>query len=130
MSFFHRSGKSDAARGTPGQPQHPELPRCAFCLKEQKDVRMLIAGPSVHICDACVGACVEIIAEDDDGNEFAMHVVEVHDDVVVVDTNHPLAGYTLVWDVTVREVRDATQAEIDRARADAAELDVSPDGTD
>jgi FKBP-type peptidyl-prolyl cis-trans isomerase SlyD len=72
----------------------------------------------------------EIIAEDDDGNEFAMHVVEVHDDVVVVDTNHPLAGYTLVWDVTVREVRDATQVEIDRARADAAELDVSPDGTD
>ena len=65
MSFFHRSGKSDAARGTPGQPQHPELPRCAFCLKEQKDVRMLIAGPSVHICDACVGACVEIIAEDE-----------------------------------------------------------------
>jgi hypothetical protein len=30
----------------------------------------------------------------------------------------------------VREVRDATQTEIDRARADAAELDVSPDGTD
>jgi FKBP-type peptidyl-prolyl cis-trans isomerase 2 len=59
-----------------------------------------------------------------------MHIVEVHDDVVVVDTNHPLAGYTLVWDVTVREVRDATQLEIDRARADAAELDVSPDGTD
>ena len=57
----------------------------------------------------------EIVAEDDDGNEFAMHVVEVHDDV---------------WDVTVREVRDATQAEIDRARADAAELEVSADGTD
>lgn len=72
----------------------------------------------------------EIVAEDDDGNEFAMHVVEVHDDVVVVDTNHPLAGHTLVWDVTVREVRDATQAEIDRARADAAELEVSADGTD
>jgi FKBP-type peptidyl-prolyl cis-trans isomerase SlyD len=72
----------------------------------------------------------EIVAEDDDGNEFAMHVVEVHDDVVVVDTNHPLAGHTLVWDVTVREVRDATQVEIDRARADAAELEVSADGTD
>ena len=72
----------------------------------------------------------EIVAEDDDGNEFAMHVVEVHDDVVVVDTNHPLAGHTLVWDVTVREVRDATQHEIDRARADAAELEVSADGTD
>jgi FKBP-type peptidyl-prolyl cis-trans isomerase SlyD len=72
----------------------------------------------------------EIVAEDDEGNEFSMHVVEVHDDVVVVDTNHPLAGHTLVWNVTVREVRDATQQEIDRARADAAELDVSADGID
>jgi hypothetical protein len=32
--------------------------------------------------------------------------------------------------VTVREVRDASQNEIDRARADAAELDVRPDGID
>lgn len=66
----------------------------------------------------------EILGEDEEGNEFAMHVVEVHDDHVVVDTNHPLAGYTLIWDVTVRDVRDATQQEIDSARADAAEVDV------
>lgn len=64
----------------------------------------------------------EIVAEDDEGNEFTMHVVEVHDDFVVVDTNHPLAGYTLVWDVSIREVRDATPQEIDKARAEAAEL--------
>ncbi len=64
----------------------------------------------------------EIVAEDDDGNEFTMHIVEVHDDFVVVDTNHPLAGYTLIWDVTVREVRDATPQEIEKARTEAAEL--------
>ena len=67
----------------------------------------------------------EIVGEDEDGNEFDMHVVEVHDDHVVVDTNHPLAGYTLIWDVTVREIRDATQQEVDAARADAAELELS-----
>jgi FKBP-type peptidyl-prolyl cis-trans isomerase SlyD len=71
----------------------------------------------------------EIVGEDEDGNEFTMHVVEVHDDHVVVDTNHPLAGYTLVWDVTVREVRDATQQEIDAARADAAEVDIGAQAT-
>ena len=49
-----------------------------------------------------------------------------HDDHVVVDTNHPLAGFTLVWDVTVTEIRDATQQEIDTARADAAELEIGP----
>ena len=68
----------------------------------------------------------EIVGEDEDGNEFAMHVIEVHDEYVVVDTNHPLAGFTLIWDVTVREVRDATQQEIDSARADAAELEIGP----
>ncbi len=64
----------------------------------------------------------EIVAEDEEGNEFTMHVIEVHDDVVVVDTNHPLAGYTLIWDVTIEDVRDATEQEIEAARADAAEL--------
>lgn len=68
----------------------------------------------------------EIVGEDEDGNEFEMHVIEVHDEYVVVDTNHPLAGFTLIWDVTVKEVRDATQQEIDAARADAAELEISP----
>jgi FKBP-type peptidyl-prolyl cis-trans isomerase SlyD len=64
----------------------------------------------------------EIVAEDEEGNEFAMHIIEVHDDFVVVDTNHPLAGYTLVWNVTVRDVRDATPQEIEAARTESAEL--------
>ena len=38
--------------------------RCSFCGKESKDVRKLIAGPDVHICDECVTLCNEIIAED------------------------------------------------------------------
>jgi FKBP-type peptidyl-prolyl cis-trans isomerase SlyD len=72
----------------------------------------------------------EIVGEDEDGNEFDMHVIEVHDDHVVVDTNHPLAGHTLIWDVSVREVRDATQKEIDSARADAAELEIGAGPSD
>lgn len=38
--------------------------RCSFCQKDQNDVRKLIAGPSVFICDECVGVCVDIIAND------------------------------------------------------------------
>ncbi len=38
--------------------------RCSFCGKESKDVKKLIAGPDVHICDECVTLCNEIIAED------------------------------------------------------------------
>jgi hypothetical protein len=38
--------------------------RCSFCDKSQDDVRKLIAGPSVYICDDCVAVCVDIIADD------------------------------------------------------------------
>ena len=43
---------------------HPERLRCSFCRKDQNDVRRLIAGPSVFICDECVDACVKIIADE------------------------------------------------------------------
>jgi ATP-dependent protease Clp ATPase subunit len=34
---------------------------CSFCGKSQDDVKKLIAGPKVHICDECVDACIEIL---------------------------------------------------------------------
>jgi len=37
---------------------------CSFCGKNQEDVKKLIAGPSVYICDECIGLCNEIIAEE------------------------------------------------------------------
>ena len=38
--------------------------RCSFCNKPQREVRKLIAGPNVYICDECVDICLDIIAED------------------------------------------------------------------
>ncbi len=38
--------------------------RCSFCGKSQREVKKLIAGPMVYICDECVGLCNEIIAEE------------------------------------------------------------------
>src|SRR5688572_12914457 len=37
---------------------------CSFCGKSQREVRKLIAGPTVYICDECVGLCHAIIAEE------------------------------------------------------------------
>jgi FKBP-type peptidyl-prolyl cis-trans isomerase SlyD len=62
----------------------------------------------------------EFVAESPDGDEIAMSVVEVRDDLVVVDANHPLAGMTLRYHVTVRDIRPATEDEIQEA---AAQLD-------
>ena len=41
-----------------------DLLKCNFCGKSQKQVRKLIAGPGVYICDECIGLCNEIIEEE------------------------------------------------------------------
>ena len=43
---------------------------CSFCGKSQKEVRKLIAGPSVYICDECVELCFEIINEDFEREDY------------------------------------------------------------
>jgi ATP-dependent Clp protease ATP-binding subunit ClpX len=42
---------------------------CSFCGKSQKEVKKLIAGPTVYICDECIGLCNDIIAEEIAGDE-------------------------------------------------------------
>lgn len=41
-----------------------EILKCSFCGKSQKQVKKLIAGPGVYICDECVDLCNEIIEEE------------------------------------------------------------------
>jgi len=54
-----------------------------------------------------------LTATDDDGQELDFLVKEIKGDKVVVDFNHPLAGKTLHFEVTVREVRAATPEELE-----------------
>ena len=42
--------------------------KCSFCGKGQKEVRKLIAGPTVYICDECVNLCNEIMSEEFDAS--------------------------------------------------------------
>jgi len=41
---------------------------CSFCGKSQHEVRKLIAGPTVFICDECVELCMDIIREETKGS--------------------------------------------------------------
>ena len=43
--------------------------RCSFCSKSQSEVRKLIAGPNVYICDECIEICTDIIDEERDLEE-------------------------------------------------------------
>lgn len=46
-----------------GKPLH-----CSFCGKTQHEVRKLIAGPAVYVCDECVELCNDILREELYGN--------------------------------------------------------------
>jgi ATP-dependent Clp protease ATP-binding subunit ClpX len=50
---------------------------CSFCGKGQEEVRKLIAGPTVYICDECIDLCNDIIAEECDQDEAINSVSSV-----------------------------------------------------
>src|SRR5438045_6989545 len=64
---------------------------CAFCGKSQHEVRKLIAGPTVFICDECVELCMDIIREENksslaksrDGIPTPKEIRKVLDDYVI-----------------------------------------------
>jgi ClpX C4-type zinc finger len=73
------SAKIEAARpraiATPGQEAAmAKTLYCSFCAKSQHDVRMLIAGPGVFICDECVDLCTDI------ADEPLLHLMQGNDE--------------------------------------------------
>src|SRR4028119_406338 len=68
---------------------------CSFCGKSQHEVRKLIAGPTVFICDECVELCMDIIREENksslvksgDGVPTPMEIYEVLNDYVIGQTH-------------------------------------------
>ena len=64
---------------------------CSFCGKSQHEVRKLIAGPTVFICDECVELCMDIIREEtkasglkaSDGVPTPKDICDVLDDYVI-----------------------------------------------
>jgi FKBP-type peptidyl-prolyl cis-trans isomerase SlyD len=55
---------------------------------------------------------MQLNSKDEEGNEFAVHVKEIQDEVIVIDANHPLAGVRLHFDVTIDSIREATKEEL------------------
>ncbi|MES2615358.1 MAG: ATP-dependent Clp protease ATP-binding subunit ClpX [Bdellovibrionota bacterium] len=61
---------------------------CSFCGKSQREVKKLIAGPNVYICDECISLCNEIIAEEmqkDDAAQISEGVPTPHEIKRVLD---------------------------------------------
>lgn len=72
----------------PSMQESAELLKCSFCGKSQKQVRKLIAGSGVYICDECIELCNEIIEE-----ELAAGVTPAGEDA---DLPHPAAITTFL----------------------------------
>lgn len=75
----------------PGSGENKNTLYCSFCGKSQHEVRKLIAGPTVFICDECVELCIDIIREEtrsgtsrySDGIPTPAEICEVLDDYVI-----------------------------------------------
>lgn len=50
--------------------KHDQIILCSFCGKSQREVKKLVAGPSVYICEECISLCNEIIASEEDHAAF------------------------------------------------------------
>ncbi len=55
---------------------------------------------------------MSFVAEDDDGNQLQLWILDADDERVIVSPNHPLAGVTLHFAVKIEEIRDATEEEV------------------
>jgi hypothetical protein len=80
---------------------------CSFCRKSQHEVKKLIAGPAVHICDDCVGLCVQVIKDTADADPSKP--------VSMAWTDMPTAQFLIILgaqDRMYREVRERVQETV------------------
>ena len=67
-----------------------------------------------------VGMSFERVGDDDE-EDMIFRITDIAEDKVVVDGNHPLAGMSLVFDVSVREVRPASPEELEHGHVHGPE---------
>lgn len=114
-----------------------ETLRCSFCGKTQNEVKKLIAGPTVYICNECIDICNEIIT--DDANQDAqayrptlpkpIEIKEFLDDYVIGqdETKKKLAVAVYQHYKRIEMARRRTQADVEIQKSNV--LLVGPTGT-
>src|SRR5512142_2741692 len=98
---------------------------CSFCGKSQHEVRKLIAGPTVFICDECVELCMDIIREESkttlvksrDGVPVPKDIKAVLDDYVIGQEHAKRVLSVAVHNHYKRLAHGARSAEIELAKS-------------
>ncbi|MDO8953494.1 MAG: ATP-dependent Clp protease ATP-binding subunit ClpX [Gammaproteobacteria bacterium] len=95
---------------------------CSFCGKSQGEVKKLIAGPSVHICDECVHLCNDIITEDQISSP------EVGSDQIKlpkpIEINSILSDYVIGQNIAKKVLAVAVYNHYKRVRSKSSDSDV------
>jgi ATP-dependent Clp protease ATP-binding subunit ClpX len=100
--------------------KNDDILRCSFCNKSQNDVRKLIAGPTVFICDECVAVCQDIIDEDQNFEPSArnLHLPKPHDIKAFLDQ------YVIGQDVSKKKLAVAVYNHYKRIEMSRKKSDV------
>ncbi|MFJ3404069.1 ATP-dependent Clp protease ATP-binding subunit ClpX [Promicromonospora sp. NPDC090134] len=103
-----------------------ELLKCNFCGKSQKQVKKLIAGPGVYICDECIELCNEII-EEELGEAAELGLTELPKPREIFDF---LEQYIIGQDPAKRALAVAVYNHYKRIQAGEAGRSINPDDQD
>lgn len=90
------------------------LLRCSFCGKSQNEVKKLIAGPGVYICDECIELCNDIIAEEREREETSKATLKVPRPI---DIKQHLDDYVIGQDRAKRALAVAVHNHYKRVNA-------------
>jgi FKBP-type peptidyl-prolyl cis-trans isomerase SlyD len=91
-------------------------PEKAYGVRDENQVGKVARSDLEGVGDISIGT--QLQAQTPQGPRVVV-VVEMDDESVTIDANHPLAGETLHFDVTVGEIRDATAEEVEHGHAHA-----------
>lgn len=75
--------------------------------------QLVFSVPRSNMPDGDLEVGMQFAAQDKEGNQQVVTLVDIGDEEVKLDANHPLAGQTLHFDVTVNDVREASEEEVE-----------------
>ncbi len=103
-----------------------DLLKCSFCGKSQKQVKKLIAGPGVYICDECIDLCNEIIEEElAEGAELSLGELPKPHEIFEF-----LGGYVIGQDAAKKSLAVAVYNHYKRVQAQASAGRAKDDGVE